>query len=324
LSYTDIPGTSTQTGKYISSIIQLIPYKDYNLKKARIFYFTGTGNSLAAAHMIAGKIDGDTDPIARYKGEPSVSVKEDIVGIVFPVYLAQIYGIPEIVRNFLGKIAYEKSKYYFVLCTYGGYASPNAFPTINNCVKIAKSQGGNITGRFYVRFPMNNLDYDHIPVPIERDTSKILAAAYSKIELIADSVLKGKTGNTYIQNVCNFTLGRLFALAEKPIMKSMRKYAKVEDDSGLTYHELVHLSDRSIIFLPEKCTGCGICEKVCPVNNIQMKNGIPGWNNNCEMCFACDEWCPQKAIRHWGKLEGKNYHHPSVGVKDIMEQKIIR
>jgi ferredoxin len=174
---------------------------------------------------------------------------------------------------------------------------------------------------FYVRFPLNNLDYDHIPVPIEKDTNVILYKAYNKIDLIIKLILKKKKGIFISQNLFNFTLGRLFSIAEKPIMKSMKKYAKVEEGMEISYHQLVHLSDNGILFNEEKCISCGICEKVCPVNNIQLENGTPIWKHNCEMCFACDEWCPHKAIHHWGKIEGKNYHHPMVEINDIIAQK---
>ena len=291
--------------------------------KARIFYFTGTGNSLVTAKKIAEGIGGYVDPIVRYKEQQTVKVKEEVIGIVFPVYLAQIYGIPEIVRQFLEKIEYVKNKYYFIVCTHGGYAYPNAFPTINRCIKIARSHGGEINGRFYVRFPMNNLDYEHIPIPIERDTSIILAKAEKKIELITEMILKKKKGDIIVQDVFNFTLGRLLSIAKEPIMRSMRKYAQEKEDSRLTYPQLIHLSDKSIKFNEEKCIGCGICEKICPVSNIKMDHGKPSWMHNCEMCFACDEWCPQKAIHHWGKLKGKDYHHPSIEVKDIIEQRLF-
>jgi len=291
--------------------------------KARIFYFTGTGNSLVAAKKIAEGIGGCIDPIVRYKEQQTVKINEDVIGIVFPVYLAQIYGLPEIVSQFLGKIEYVKNKYYFIVCTYGGYAYPNAFPTINRCIKIARSPGWEINGRFYARFPMNNSDYDHIPVPIERDSSIILAKADKKIESIIEMIKKRKKGNIIAQNIFNFTLGRLLSITKEPIMRSMRKYAQEKEDSKLTYPQLVHLSDQSIKFNEEKCNGCGICEKVCPVSNIKMENGKPFWMHNCEMCFACDEWCPQKAIHHWGKLEGKDYHHPSIKVTDIIEQRLF-
>jgi NAD-dependent dihydropyrimidine dehydrogenase PreA subunit/flavodoxin len=289
--------------------------------KAKIFYFSGTGNSLIAGKKIAEGIEGTLEPIVKYQKENLVKVDEDIIGIVFPVYLAQISGIPEIVREFFSKLEFHAHKYYFVVCTYGGYAWPNAFPAIKRCVEISKSYKGKIDGRFYVRFPMNNLDYDHIPIPIERDTSIILAEAEKKIESIIRMIKNRKKGNIFSQYIINFTFGRFLSLAKTPIMKSMRKYAYEPEYSNLTYHQLVPLSDKSITFYEDKCTGCGICERVCPVNNIKIENEKPIWLHTCQMCFACDEWCPQKAIHHWGKIIGLDYHHPSVKAKDMMKQK---
>lgn len=48
----------------------------------------------------------------------------------------------------------------------------------------------------------------------------------------------------------------------------------------------------------DACTGCGICEKVCPSASVRVENGkalhIPG---NCQTCLACAHACPQKAIQ---------------------------
>lgn len=39
---------------------------------------------------------------------------------------------------------------------------------------------------------MNNLDYDHIPVPIERDSGIIVERAKTKIAVICSAIHKGK------------------------------------------------------------------------------------------------------------------------------------
>jgi Pyruvate/2-oxoacid:ferredoxin oxidoreductase delta subunit len=35
----------------------------------------------------------------------------------------------------------------------------------------------------------------------------------------------------------------------------------------------------------EKCNGCGICTRVCPVNNIKMVENRPVWQRHCENCL---------------------------------------
>ena len=55
----------------------------------RIYYFTGTGNSLSVAKLLQQKLDGETIlyPIARYLNDEKVVVEAaDTVGFVFPIY----------------------------------------------------------------------------------------------------------------------------------------------------------------------------------------------------------------------------------------------
>jgi len=48
---------------------------------------------------------------------------------------------------------------------------------------------------------------------------------------------------------------------------------------------------------PEKCTGCGVCEKTCRFSAIKMVNGKPEVNPFlCEGCGACSVACPSGAI----------------------------
>ena len=72
----------------------------------------------------------------------------------------------------------------------------------------------------------------------------------------------------------------------------------------------------------ESCNQCGICEKVCPRDNISIKNKSVYWGDNCEQCMACIHWCPRQAIQN-GKntLKRLRYHHPDIKVQDIIGQK---
>jgi len=47
----------------------------------------------------------------------------------------------------------------------------------------------------------------------------------------------------------------------------------------------------------EKCTGCGACEAVCPIEAIQVSDGVARIDQDrCNECEACVEACPHQAI----------------------------
>lgn len=52
-------------------------------------------------------------------------------------------------------------------------------------------------------------------------------------------------------------------------------------------------------FIKEKCTGCLICVKHCPVTALRYEGkakGIKCDYNKCIRCFVCHEMCPDKAV----------------------------
>ncbi len=73
-----------------------------------IFYFTATGNSLAAAKRIGGEL------ISIPQRSPGV-FKDDVIGVVFPTYG---FSVPKIVRRFLEASTFE-AEYIFAVATYG-------------------------------------------------------------------------------------------------------------------------------------------------------------------------------------------------------------
>lgn len=61
----------------------------------------------------------------------------------------------------------------------------------------------------------------------------------------------------------------------------------------------------------EKCTGCGICDDVCPADVIHMepdtRSALPGlaatrllpiirFREHCITCFSCEIFCPERIV----------------------------
>jgi ferredoxin len=47
------------------------------------------------------------------------------------------------------------------------------------------------------------------------------------------------------------------------------------------------------------CTSCGLCIKVCPMRNLEMKDGSVQHRNDCTICYRCVNLCPKQAITIW-------------------------
>ena len=283
----------------------------------KIYYFSGTGNSLAAARDIAKKVKADLISIPKVMNMDKIHIDAESIGIIFPSYLAALSGLPLIVERFVKKIADIESLNIFAVCTCGGYECVNALQPLNRLKQIIKSCGGKLSAEYSIRLPMNNLDYDHIPIPIVRDNKVIIERSKKKINEICNRIIN-KRGTKYkiVKNFFNLLMAPLYRMMRQSVTNALKEKAKEPMDTKLGFLELVPLTDKSIV-VDEKCIGCGTCVKVCPVNNIVIVENKPEFHHRCEMCFACDEWCPSNAIHHWSRAEGVKYRHPEVQLSDM-------
>jgi len=272
------------------------------------------------ARDICNRLEGSLISIASVIGKTEIRVEADKIGIVFPCYLAQIFGLPLIIERFANKLVNASDKYIFAVCTYGGFGPVNAIPAIHSLKKTLSSQGVKLSIGFSLRLPLNNLDYEHIPIPINRDQNRMFRKCNKKTAKICTVVEKNKSDRSIIKcNAYRIITNLLHRVLGKYVLEALKKNAKESPLSNLGFRELIPLTDKSI-HVNDKCNGCGVCSRICPVRNIKIEERKPEWQHRCEMCLACDEWCPQEAIHHWCKIEGKNYHHPKIGINDMIMQ----
>lgn len=213
-----------------------------------------------------------------------------------------------------------EEKYIFAVCTCGGYEIVNAVPALCRLHRFVKKRGARLAAEYTVRLPMNNLNYEHIPVPIETDTTTIIGSAEMQIEDICKRILRRRRGKYHVlRRLFTVMMTPLYWMMAKTCMKSLRELTGKPKDFAMGFRELIPLTGKSIT-VDDNCTGCATCIKVCPVDNIKLVHKKPVWQHRCEMCFACDEWCPSLAIHHWGRPDEIKYHHPDINLKDMMRR----
>ncbi|MBA7532457.1 hypothetical protein ES705_24683 [subsurface metagenome] len=283
---------------------------------AEIYYFSGTGNSLAVARDIAENIDGKLISIPSVMDKESIILDAEVIGIVFPVYYETYGGIPQIVKRFVCKLNNIESKYIFAVCTYGSAS----IVTLNFLARIIKCRGGRLAAKFTVNMPANIYPFLAI-----KKHQKMFDIWKKYIDVIGKYVRKRKKGKFNTANVLvgkAYLLLKLFGLPLLLLYKNttIKQLQKGTNSSLRSYDELLPLMDRSFD-VDEKCDGCQICAKVCPVNNIRMIDDKPSWKHHCEFCLACFHWCPREAISSSALKSTLKYHHAEVKLSDILKQK---
>jgi len=257
-----------------------------------IYYFSATGNSLAVAKDLVKSLNGaQIIPITKaLKDEREQPF--DVVGIVYPVYM---FGLPLIVRDFLKQIKVKEQAYIFTVATLGGL--PGLAHTQTR--EILKQRGLLLSAGFSVLMPGNYTPlYGAIPPEKQEELFK---KEKLRINTIVQAVKQQKRGiieeKPYL---FNFLLNKLlYKSGTKQIPLSGKNFWATED-----------------------CIKCGLCAKVCPVENIELVSGKPKWLTHCQHCMACLQWCPVEAIQYKKSTLGrKRYRNPSVTSQEIVNSK---
>ena len=260
--------------------------------EAELFYFTGTGNSLAVARRLAGLLGApDPSPMARRLGDPEVAPGAGAVGLVYPVHH---WGPADLVLRFARLLRARGDAYVFAVATYGNH-SGRAFQDLDRALR---ARGHGLDAGFHVRTVQNYVPV--FPVPGDDVLRRILSDADAQVDRIAATVdARGR--------------GEREHWWWRP---AVRAYY-ISSKTGL------HEKDRQFV-ATEGCDSCGVCAQVCPVGNIAMEGGRPVWQHRCEQCFACINWCPRGAIEWGASTRGMGrYHDPDVTVEDMVQQRVL-
>jgi len=269
------------------------------LGNVEIYWFSGTGNSLALARQLAEITGAQLKPLAPLLKAEAIKSPAEAVGLVFPVY---DFKAPAIIENFINKFEGLENKYFFALCTYG--ISP--LNCLSKLQKQLSAKGNALQAGFTVMMPHNAVGNKGFS---NADRDKALVEGKKRVTEIAQLINSRQIMPVETEPLVSalFLRGLLLKVI-KPVIPLLL-YAARHGWESLAFQ------------INDRCSGCATCSKVCPVNNVTMDNDRPVWGDNCVSCFACIQWCPSEAIQlGTGKIQVGRYHHPEIKSSDLVRK----
>lgn len=289
-----------------------------------IFYFSGTGNSQYVAEQLAERLGDKLVSIAQCVDEGTYTfnvTRDERVGIVCPTYY---FGLPGIVEQFLSRLelkgvqaleerkaiadaskvpledvlrgtAKEKAKskasklpkvtgYVYLVATYGMNSGQVGTFAANHLA----ARGVELDARFAIKMPEN-----YTPVFDVNDQAKIAGVLAA-----ADVALKDVIKHVKARDRGDF-------IKRKAPMAFSSPYHLMYGNACATNN----------FYAYDTCTGCGLCERDCPVHAIELQDGKPRWiKPYCTLCLRCLHHCPEFAIQY-GKKTPKHGQYVNPNVK---------
>lgn len=263
--------------------------------ESTIYFFTGTGNSLKVAKDLAEELgDCELIPIAKIWQDESLKSTTEKVGFIFPLYYS---GLPKIVYDFIEKIDLTSSEFFFTVVTSAGDVTELPLQQVETLLR-AKSTPKSLNAGFMITMPNNYIiGFD---IHSEQRQKEFFEKEREQVKKITE-IVQNKTSNLTQE------------IFDKKLTRAERFNAKFRVD--------VNESDKNF-YAEDSCNSCGICENICPVNNIIIIDGVPEWQHKCQQCLACINFCPEKAIQFGtGTLKTQRYHNPEITIDDISNQR---
>ena len=253
--------------------------------KNLIIYFSSTGNSYFAVKYLLEHLE-DCVAVPITKIEPNMELDcFASIGFVFPTYF---FSIPKFFAQGVERLSMSKDTYYYGITTCNGFPGNTGYQ-----LKMLLGRKGCDLSFFKVLTMPGNYIIEYAP-PTREIIDKRISDSQKKLSDIAPMINNREAESIKKKHVL---ISNIFFNA------MYRKQGK--------WHKKFYVNSM--------CTSCGLCEKICQLNNIANDNGKPRWKEHCEHCVACIQLCPNQAIEYGKRtMRRKRYVNPQVPVQDLI------
>ena len=250
-----------------------------------ILYFSATGNSLAVARQLAERLNEQLMPLTEAVQQDLTNEKH--IGLVFPTY---DFNLPPAMREMIARLKMSPTSYVFTVVTCGSMAG--------NCIwvlrRILREKGIELAYSHKVSVP------DNSALAFGRNPNKQLGK-FERVPARMEQIIRELQAESHILHYSWFSL--LSWLLGRPAVE----------------RGMIHFLGPKVN--ADKCNGCGTCVRVCPMENISLKNTqVAIIGDNCTVCLACVHACAQQAFRTNGQdvRKERQYRHPQIKLKDLL------
>ena len=272
--------------------------------KLLVLYFSGTGNTDYLAYYLARQLAGlpieiELRSIERQPAETAAGF--DALAVGFPVYGCDS---PPFFQAYLARLAPGEGRGAFVFCTKGAMAG-NAVrrnlqhlaergyvPLGGGSVGMPGSDGLALSGKdsWMARSALRK-DYDHL-----KDADRLSEQMADVLSGLAAGKPASALRRPLPRSVSGILLDRLWAFLYKALADPFR----------------------TRFWADERCQACGLCAQICPVDNVELRDGHPHFAEHCVLCLRCLHNCPQEAIQIGNlTVEKFRWHGPKEAFKPL-------
>lgn len=232
-------------------------------------YFSGTGNTRYCIEKFVHGMDADASCIGiEHQSAVQAMVQSDFIVLAYPIYFS---NLPKIMRDFLesNRSAFSGKK-VFIIATMGLFSGDGT----GCAARLLKKYGAEIVGGLHLKMP-DCIGDEKLLKKTNEENRMIVKRAEEKIEKAAQTLKSGQAPQEGLSFLCHMAglLGQRLWF----------------------YNKTKHYSNKLKIS-SEKCVGCGVCTKLCPMDNLSVENQMAIHHNRCTMCYRCISNCPHQAI----------------------------
>lgn len=242
------------------------------MPSAIICYFSGTGNTFRAAHMIEDLLkDAGYEVRTRSIEQVPTTGPFDLEIFAFPVYS---FAPPAAMIGHLKALPKTNSR-AAVLAVHGElkYAPGYQGGATAQVSRILKRKGREVFLTATVGYPASITQL--INPPEIDDQRRIAENADRRVQEVGRKIILGQRS---IHNCNPLIQVLLWPLA-------------------FLFSTIAHRFMGKLYVADDRCNSCGLCIRACPVKAVNLQNGRPYWSWCCEACQRCINLCPQRAIQ---------------------------